>query len=52
MEYIANKMHEMGLGFGMYSSAGTYTCAQYAGSLGYEKIDADTFARWGVDYLK
>lgn len=29
-----------------------YTCAGYAGSLGYEKIDAQTFADWGVDYLK
>lgn len=27
-------------------------CAGYPGSLGYETIDAQTFARWGVDYLK
>ncbi len=32
----------------MYSSAGTFTCAQYAASLGYEKQDAQTFADWGV----
>lgn len=42
----------MGLGFGMYSSAGYYTCAQYAASLGKESQDAKTFASWGVDYLK
>lgn len=42
----------MGLYWGMYSSAGTETCAGYPGSLGYETIDADTFASWGVDYLK
>lgn len=24
----------------------------YAGSLGHETIDAQTFADWGVDYLK
>jgi alpha-galactosidase len=36
----------------MYSDAGKYTCEGYAGSLGYETIDANTFASWGVDYLK
>ena len=36
----------------MYSSAGRYTCAKYEASLGREKQDADTFAGWGVDYLK
>jgi alpha-galactosidase len=25
---------------------------RYPGSLGYEAIDAATFAEWGVDYLK
>lgn len=50
--YIADQLHSMGLGWGMYSSAGKYTCAQYAASLGTEKQDAQTFANWGVDYLK
>lgn len=50
--HVADELHGMGLLFGMYSSAGIYTCAQYAGSLGKEKEDADTFASWGVDYLK
>lgn len=27
-------------------------CAGYPGSLGYETVDANTFASWGVDYLK
>ena len=31
---------------------GTHTCGGYPGSMGYEKIDADTFANWGVDMLK
>jgi len=52
MGYVADQLHGMGLGFGMYSSAGVYTCAEYAGSLGMEKQDAQTFAGWGVDYLK
>lgn len=52
MAHVADQLHSMGLGFGMYSDAGTYTCGRYAGSLGYETKDAQTFASWGVDYLK
>lgn len=52
MRHVADQLHGMGLGFGMYSSAGLYTCAQYDASLGHEKQDAQTFADWGVDYLK
>jgi alpha-galactosidase len=52
MAEVANRIHREGFKFGMYSSAGTYTCARYAGSLNYEKQDAQTFADWGVDYLK
>ncbi|KAL9121057.1 MAG: hypothetical protein Q9187_002385 [Circinaria calcarea] len=50
--HVANQLHSMGLKFGMYSSAGLYTCARYAASLGKEVQDAQTFADWGVDYLK
>lgn len=32
MGHVADQLHNMGLGFGMYSSAGTYTCAQYGRS--------------------
>lgn len=28
-----------------------YTCAGRFGSLGYEEIDAKTYAEWGIDYL-
>ncbi len=28
------------------------TCAGRPGSQGYEKKDANTYAAWGVDYLK
>lgn len=31
---ISDKLHAMGMKFGMYSSAGTYTCGKYPGSLG------------------
>jgi len=52
MKAVADRIHALGLKFGMYSSAGFYTCGQYPGSLGYETQDAQTFASWGVDYLK
>lgn len=49
---VADQLHDMGLLFGMYSSAGMYTCAQYPASLDHEEQDAQTFTHWGVDYLK
>jgi alpha-galactosidase len=52
MQYIGDYLHNRSLLFGIYSSAGIYTCAGYPASLGYEAIDAQTFANWGVDYLK
>ncbi|KAI0124703.1 glycoside hydrolase family 27 protein [Xylariales sp. AK1849] len=52
MAAVADDIHKLGLKFGMYSSAGVYTCGRYAGSLGYEVIDAQTWASWGVDYIK
>lgn len=52
MNGTAAHVHDLGLKWGMYSSAGTMTCGHYPGSLGYEMIDAQTFAEWGVDYLK
>ncbi|KIV99752.1 uncharacterized protein PV09_08672 [Verruconis gallopava] len=48
----AEKIHSLGLKIGIYSSAGTATCAGYPASLGYEDIDAQTWAEWGIDYLK
>ncbi|GAP92717.1 putative alpha-galactosidase [Rosellinia necatrix] len=49
---LADQIHEMGLKVGIYSSAGTATCAGYPASIGYESIDAATWAAWGIDYLK
>ncbi|KAJ3570012.1 hypothetical protein NP233_g4680 [Leucocoprinus birnbaumii] len=49
---VANQVHNLGLKIGIYSDAGTKTCAGYPGSLGNEVIDATTFAGWGIDYLK
>ena len=38
--------------FALYTAESTETCAGYPASLGRETLDADTFASWGVDYLK
>ncbi|XMA15190.1 hypothetical protein WAI453_007981 [Rhynchosporium graminicola] len=48
----ADKIHALNLKIGIYSSAGTGTCAGYPASLGFEKVDAETWAAWGIDYLK
>ncbi|GAB3159334.1 carbohydrate-binding protein [Amycolatopsis stemonae] len=51
---LADYVHGKGLKFGIYTSAGTHTCnkAGFPGGLGHEQQDANTFASWGVDYLK
>jgi alpha-galactosidase len=49
---VADYVHGLGLKLGIYGDAGTKTCAGYPGSLGKEKLDAQTWADWGVDYLK
>ena len=49
---LVDYAHSKGLKFGIYSDAGLYTCEHRPGSLGYEEIDAKTYAEWGVDYLK
>jgi len=48
----ADYVHSKGLKLGIYEDAGTMTCAKFPGSLGHEELDAQTFADWGVDYLK
>ncbi len=52
MKALADYIHSKGLKFGMYSCAGTHTCAGYPGSFEHEFQDARQFAEWGVDYLK
>ncbi len=52
MKAVADYVHSKGLKFGMYSCAGVMTCAGYPSSFEHEFIDAETFASWGVDFLK
>jgi alpha-galactosidase len=49
---LAKSIHDKGLKFGIYSDAGSMTCAKRPGSKGHEAQDAKTYAEWGVDYLK
>ena len=56
---LAAYIHGKGLKIGIYETPNTKTCAGiyggYApgvGSVGHETTDAQTFASWGIDYLK
>jgi alpha-galactosidase len=49
---LADYVHGKGLKFGIYTDAGTMTCANRPGSVGHEYQDARQYANWGVDYLK
>ncbi len=52
MHALSSFVHGLGLKFGIYSSPGDFTCGGYLGSLDHELQDAQTYNKWGVDYLK
>ena len=52
MRWLADRVHERGLLFGLYTDAGTRTCQGYPASLGNEERDARKFAEWQVDFMK
>ena len=52
MKALADYVHSKGLKLGIYSDAGWKTCGGKPGSRGREYQDAQTYAAWGVDYLK
>jgi len=52
MKALADYIHSKGLKFGIYSCAGTHTCAGYPASFEHEFQDAAKFAAWEVDFLK
>jgi alpha-galactosidase len=52
MAALADYVHGLGLKIGIYSSPGPLTCSKHIGSYGHEQQDANTFASWGMDYLK
>lgn len=49
---LTSKVNEKGMKLGLYTSNGTYTCEDLPASLNNEKIDAETFADWGIEYFK
>src|SRR5450432_916247 len=58
---LASYVHGKGLKLGIYETPNTSTCVGLyggvsksvaVGSLGHETTDAQTFASWGIDYLK
>ena len=52
MAALAAYIHSKGLKFGLYSAASSVVCSGRVGSLYYEELDAQTYAEWGVDYIK
>ena len=52
IQALATYVHNKGLKLGIYTDAGTSTCAGRPGSYGHEQQDANTYASWGIDYLK
>lgn len=49
---LISYVHSKGLKFGIYTARGSTTCLGRPGSDSHEQQDADTYAAWGVDYLK
>lgn len=58
MKAVAERLHHMGLKFGLYSSMGSHTCnrggrdVDIPGSFDHYVQDAATFASWDMDYVK
>ena len=49
---LIEELNEMGFKVGLYSSNGTLTCEDLPASLGRERDDARTLAKWGAEYFK
>jgi alpha-galactosidase len=52
MKALADYVHHKGLKLGIYSSPGPKTCAGFEASWKHEEQDAQSYAKWGIDYLK
>ncbi|MDF3335698.1 alpha-galactosidase [Lacticaseibacillus rhamnosus] len=49
---LIDKIHSLGLKFGLYSSSGPMTCEDLPASFGNEERDAQRFADMQIDFLK
>jgi alpha-galactosidase len=52
MRWLADQVHALGLRFGLYTAIGTRTCQGLPASWEHYDQDAETFASWGVDFVK
>ncbi|MEO7999018.1 MAG: NPCBM/NEW2 domain-containing protein, partial [Gemmatimonadaceae bacterium] len=52
MKALGDYIHAKGLKYGIYSGPGPTTCQRLEASWQHELQDFQTFAKWGVDYLK
>lgn len=52
MKALGDYMHAKNVSFALYTAESPQTCAGYPASANNEVLDAQTFASWGVDYLK
>jgi alpha-N-acetylgalactosaminidase len=52
LKALGDYMHGKGATFGLYTAESPTTCGGYPASANMEVLDAQTFAEWGVDYMK
>jgi alpha-galactosidase len=52
MKALVDYIHGLELKVGIHTTPGPKTCAGREGSYGHEKQDAETFAKWGIDFVK
>ncbi len=52
MKALCDYIHSLGLKVGIHTTPGPVTCSGREGSYGHEDQDAETFAHWGIDFVK
>ena len=52
MKALVDYIHGLGLKVGIHTTPGPFTCLGREGSYGHEEQDAETFAKWGIDFIK
>lgn len=53
MRNLSDNLHKLGFKFGIYTSAGSMTCAKYPAILDHEIDDMNTYINdWDIDFIK
>jgi alpha-galactosidase len=52
MKKLCDYIHSLGLKVGIHDSPGPVSCSGREASYGHEQQDAETFANWGIDFVK